>query len=448
MSVGQELRIKPGSNPEQIPQGVLPVLQRVGDHRPDGAAELEAVAAAAPGDQHPFPPRGPVDDELLVLHLGHVGVEAGAATGQLSSAEIGDVLGHELLRPVQKLGRGFTRDVHPGVVHLAVFRHLHPSLVQVREAVPEIAGRQNRPDGEAAAPEGRRIGGDEEGHLLPCEAYPGLHGRQQFRQPGTGRHHHPVAVLPAGIPAYPCTGAGFLHSRHRSVLEKGHSRVPSQLGQVLQRLTAAQVAGPGVVEQSVLARQNELGKPLFRLLHRQLPDIGCQPAQCLPSGQGLVLRSEAAQRYQLTGLKVDGATGAVVPLPPLGGGPGRQFHVGLVRVVGAANGLGYIGAGGLGVGDPAALEQSHPVAALAQLQRGRHAEDAGSDDANVHGSIPYTSLLDPIDSEVPADLSSQNVVDFPVARNGRTPITAIISPPRVSSSFTDQFAALPSKVSQ
>ena len=54
------------------------------------------------------------------------------------------------------------------------------------------------------------------------------------------------------------------------------------------------------------------------------------------------------------------------------------------------------------------------------------------------GSVPlYTFLSDPIDSEIPTDLSSKNVVDFPVARNGRTPITSIVLPPRVSSSFTD-----------
>ena len=69
-------------------------------------------------------------------------------------------------------------------------------------------------------------------------------------------------------------------------------------------------------------------------------------------------------------------------------------------------------------------------------------------DFPMGGATYLASLSDQNDSETPADILSQDVVNFPVSRNGRTPVTAIISPPRVPSSFTDQFAALLSTVSQ
>ena len=46
-----------------------------------------------------------------------------------------------------------------------------------------------------------------------------------------------------------------------------------------------------------------------------------------------------------------------------------------------------------------------------------------------HGIFFSLHLFDRFDSEVPADFSRQDVIDFPVARNCGTPVAAIISPP-------------------
>ena len=186
------------------------------------------------------------------------------------------------------------------------------------------------------------------------------------------------------LPPHPGAGGGLFDRGHPGVLANLHTCFAGQPGEVGQRLTAAQVPGPGVEEQPVLAADGELRKPPVYLFHGQLGDILAQPAQRLPAGQRLVLRPEAANRDQLAGLEVDRAAGALVPFPPLGGRPRHQLDVDFVRVVGAPDHLGDIGARRLRVGDLAALDQGHLVSAPAQLERRGHAEDSRPCDADFH----------------------------------------------------------------
>ena len=63
---------------EGIAEGIGLVFEQVGDHRADRAAEFEAVAAAAAGDEDAV--GDPVDDVVVV---GGVGIEAGATPDEL-----------------------------------------------------------------------------------------------------------------------------------------------------------------------------------------------------------------------------------------------------------------------------------------------------------------------------------------------------------------------------
>ena len=56
--------------PKAVPQGVVPVLNGVGDDRADGAAELEAVAAPSASDEHSRQARCPVHYEVVVGSCG------------------------------------------------------------------------------------------------------------------------------------------------------------------------------------------------------------------------------------------------------------------------------------------------------------------------------------------------------------------------------------------
>ena len=76
-------------------------LNGVGDDGADRAAELEAVAAAAAGDEHAL--GDPIDDEGMI---GAIGVETRAATDKLSVGQSGDALGDEALGGVEKGERG------------------------------------------------------------------------------------------------------------------------------------------------------------------------------------------------------------------------------------------------------------------------------------------------------------------------------------------------------
>src|SRR5262249_41694416 len=71
-------------HPEQTSERVLLTLERVGDHGAERAAELEAVPAAAAGDQDPVRPRRPVDQEVPV---GRVLVQAGPTADQSSPCQ-------------------------------------------------------------------------------------------------------------------------------------------------------------------------------------------------------------------------------------------------------------------------------------------------------------------------------------------------------------------------
>src|SRR5262249_21295084 len=58
------------SNPKRLAERIGFVLERVGNEGTEGAAELEAVAAAATGDEDPLAAGRPVDQEVSVR--GHV----------------------------------------------------------------------------------------------------------------------------------------------------------------------------------------------------------------------------------------------------------------------------------------------------------------------------------------------------------------------------------------
>ena len=62
--------------------------------------------------------------------------------------------------------------------------------------------------------------------------------------------------------------------------------------------------------------------------------------------------------------------------------------------------------------------------------------------------LRVNQLLDRLYLKISTNLLRQQVVDFPMSRNRRTPITSTIAPPGMTTAFTDHYTSSTSKVFQ
>ena len=342
------------------------------------------MAAAAAGHGQPVPIGIARDPEVLVLG---VGVQAQPRGDDRGAGQGREGVGQKPAEPRLSARRHGPRRVGVDRPAQRVRGDLDHSVRVDRKPVVAGARHVGGEGRKPIRPERGGVGRPQMEHRMAAGPDRARQGRVQRSDPRAGGHDHAGgAERAAPVGAHAAHAARLLDQRRRAGargdLDPGGLRLPRQRG---HHRAALRVAAHAVVE----AVHEAAGAPGGVAPRDRL---GVQPFGAVAASEQrpVAVVLEAARRHavagyhQHPGLVVErpGAVGrpALVPAQPAGAGRLHERHVAAVGAVLHAHDLADVGAGGQRRRDRAGVQQRHRVAAGAQLQRRRDAEDAGADD--------------------------------------------------------------------
>ena len=221
---------------------------------------------------------------------------------------------------------------------------------------------------------------------------------QQAAHPNTGGDDNAVEGMHAMRDDHSATVRIILDPQHRRLLVDFHPLRLRQPGQQGNRATTLQVAPPPVVEADLVVPHGELWKASANLRRREHLCVGgASRLEVAPTLVHGTAGSETRQNGEAARPVIDRRAEACLPFPPLTGSPLNQLDI---RVVGTgirrpANRLGHVSRGSVRMGHRPLVEDGDRVPALTQRQRRRDAEDARTDNADLHRAHPLPARTRP-----------------------------------------------------